>query len=43
MNEAMLTFLSIVEAVLPYTLAWGIGIKAYRFITNAYLGKDARI
>lgn len=43
MNEAMLSFLALVEGVLPYTLAWGLGIKAYRFVTNAFLGKDARI
>lgn len=43
MNEAMLSFLEIIKVVAPYTLSWGLGIKAYRFVTNAMLGKDARI
>lgn len=43
MNEAMLSFLAIVEGVVPYTIAWGLGIKAYRYLTDALLGRNARI
>ncbi len=43
MNDAMLSFLEIVKALSPYSIAWGLGIKAYRFVTNAMLGKDARL
>lgn len=40
MNEAMLTFLEIVKTVLPWSLAWGFGIKAYRYVVGALLGND---
>ena len=43
MNEAMLSFLAIVEGVVPYTIAWGLGIKAYRYLTDALLGRNAKI
>lgn len=43
MNEAMLSFLALVEGLVPYTIAWGLGIKAYRYVTNALLGRDAQI
>lgn len=43
MNEAMLSFLEIVKEVGPYSIAWTMGIKAYRFIVNAFTGKDSRI
>lgn len=43
MNEAMLSFLSLIEAIIPFSLAWGLGIKAYRFVIGAFLGKDARL
>ena len=43
MNEAMISFLALVTASAPYTIAWVFGIKAYRFIVNALSGKDARI
>lgn len=43
MNEAMITFLEIVKAVVPYSIAWGLGIKAYRFVVGCFLGKDVSI
>lgn len=43
MNEAMLTFLEIVKYTAPYSIAWGLGIKAYNYILNAFLGKDAKL
>lgn len=43
MNEAMLSFLAIVEGLVPYTIAWGLGIKAYRYLTDALLGRNAKI
>lgn len=43
MQEAMLSFLELVKFCAPYSIAWGLGIKAYRFVTNAMLGKDARL
>lgn len=43
MNEAMLSFIEIVKQCAPYSLAWALGIKAYRFIVNAMTGKDARL
>lgn len=43
MNEAMLSFLELVGASAPFSIAWVFGIKAYRFIVNALSGKDARL
>lgn len=43
MNDAMLSFLEIVRAVVPYSVAWGLGIKAYNFVMGAFLGKDVSI
>lgn len=43
MNEAMLSFIELVKVCAPYSLAWVLGIKAYRFIVNALTGKDARL
>lgn len=43
MNEAMTSFLSLVEAVIPYSIFWGLGVKAYKFVVGAYLGKDVSI
>lgn len=43
MNEAMLTFLEVVKAVTPWALSWGFGIKAYRYLVGALLGKDPMI
>lgn len=43
MNEAMLSFLELVKAVSPYSLSWALGIKAFRFLVNAFTGKDARL
>lgn len=43
MNEAMLSFLRLIEATIPYSIAWGLGIKAYRFVLGAFLGKDVRL
>ena len=42
-NDAMLSFLELVNAVAPYSLAWGLGIKAYKFIVGTILGKDMSI
>lgn len=43
MNEAMQSFITLIEFTAPFSLAWVFGIKAYRFIVNALSGKDARI
>lgn len=43
MNEAMLSFLSLVQETAPYTIAWVFGIKAFRFVVDALTGKDARL
>ncbi len=43
MNEAFSSFISIVNAVAPYSIAWALGIRAYRFIVDAMTGKDADI
>lgn len=43
MNEAMLSFIELVKECAPYSLAWVMGIKAYRFVVNALTGRDARI
>lgn len=43
MNEAMLSFIEIVKAVAPYSLAWALGIKAYKFIVGCFTGKDVSI
>ena len=40
MTEPMLCFLEIVKEVTPWAIAWGLGIKAYRYVLNAFLGKD---
>lgn len=40
MNEAMLSFLFVVRAVVPYSLAWAFGTKAYNFVVGAFTGKD---
>lgn len=43
MNEAFLSFISIVEAVSPYALGWALGVRAFRFIVGALTGKDVTI
>lgn len=43
MNEAMLSFLEIVKAVVPFSISWGLGIKAYNYIVGAFLGKDVSL
>lgn len=43
MNEAMLSFLEIVKEITPWVLSWGFGIKAYRYVVGAFLGKDPMI
>lgn len=43
MNEAMLSFLAIIALVAPFDLAWTFGIKAYRFIVDAFTGRNANI
>lgn len=43
MSEAMLSFLEIVKSVAPYSLSWGLGIKAYKFLVGCYLGKDVNL
>ncbi len=43
MNDAMLSFLELVKTVVPYSLAWGLGIKAYKFVVGTILGKDMSI
>lgn len=43
MNEAMTSFISLVQVCAPYSICWALGIKAYRFIVNAFTGRDARI
>lgn len=39
----MISFIDIVKAVAPYSLAWALGIRAYNFIVGAFTGKDASI
>lgn len=43
MSEAFSTFLSLVEAVAPYSLAWALGIRAYKFVIGALTGKDVQL
>lgn len=43
MNEAMTSFLEIVKAVAPYSVAWGLGTIAYNYVVGAFLGKDVSI
>lgn len=43
MNDAMISFLELVKACAPYSIAWSLGIKAYRFVVNAFVGRDARL
>lgn len=43
MYEAMMSFLELVKGIAPYSIAWGLGIKAYRYVVNAFLGRDARL
>lgn len=43
MNDAMASFIEIVKYVSPYSIAWGLGIKAYKFVVGALLGKDVSI
>lgn len=43
MNEAMMSFLELVKVCAPYSIAWAFGVKAYRFVVNALIGRDAQI
>ena len=43
MNEAFLSFINIVEEVVPYSLAWALGVRAFRFVVGALTGKDVSI
>lgn len=43
MNEAFSSFITIVNEVSPYSLAWALGVRAYRFIVGAMTGKDVSI
>lgn len=43
MNEAMLSFVEIVQYVTPYCVSWGLGIKAFKFVVGCFLGKDVSI
>ncbi len=43
MNEAMLCVFEIIKNVLPYDLAWRFGIKAYRYVVDAFTGRDPRL
>lgn len=43
MNEAMLCFLSIVTVCAPYDLAWAFGMKAYRYVVDAFTGRNAQL
>ena len=43
MNDAMLSFIEIINYVTPYVVSWGLGIKAFRFVVGCFLGKDVSI
>lgn len=43
MNEAFLCFVEMVKITAPFSLAWGFGVKAYRYVVDAFTGRDARI
>ena len=43
MNEAFLSFINIVEEVSPYSLAWALGVRAFRFVVGALTGKDVSV
>lgn len=42
MNEAFTTFIEIISTTAPYSLAWALGIRAYRFLVNAFTGRDVQ-
>lgn len=39
----MLSFIELVKMCAPYSIAWALGIKAYRFVVSAFTGRDARL
>lgn len=43
MNEAFSSFIEIVRSTAPYSLAWALGVRAYRFVVGAFTGKDVSI
>ena len=43
MNDAFSSFISIVNEVAPYIIAWALGVRAYRFIIGAMTGKDVSL
>lgn len=43
MNEAMLSFLAIVELCAPYSLAWAFGTKAFFFVIDAITGRNIHL
>lgn len=43
MNEAFSSFIAIVNETAPYSIAWALGVRAYRFVVGAITGKDVSI
>lgn len=43
MTEAFSSFIELVKAVAPYSLAWALGIRAFNFVVGAIIGKDVSI
>lgn len=43
MSEAFNSFIEIVKACAPYSLAWALGVRAYRFVVDCFTGKDADV
>lgn len=43
MIDAFSSFLELVKAVAPYSLAWALGIRAFNFVVGALTGKDVSI
>lgn len=43
MQEAINSFLVIVQGVAPYSIAWALGTRAFNFIVGAMTGKDVSI
>lgn len=43
MVDAFGSFIELVKAVAPYSLAWALGIRAYNFVVGAITGKDVTV
>lgn len=43
MNDAFSSFLAIVTVTAPYSIAWALGIRAYKFVVGAMTGKDSDV